>query len=117
MGEFYQVGFRDVVVKLCVVRMYADASEYILVLLGNSDRLSQIVRVRIARPDIQHRDDARFRRALDNLIPIAVKGLSVNMAMGIDEGHFKRAPILTSSKKVAIAGVSSSVSDAAQIMP
>ena len=39
------------------------------------------------------------------------------MAVGIDESHFKRAPTLTSSKNVAIAGVSSSVSEAAQIMP
>src|SRR5687768_6518818 len=111
------MGLSVVVVELRIVWMDADARKHVLVFLSNSNSLPKIVGMRIASPHIQHGRNAGFPRTLDNLVPIVVKRLAVNMAMRIDEGHFKRAPILTSSKNVAIAGVSSSVSEAAQIIP
>src|SRR5436190_3887553 len=106
-----------VVVKLGVVWMDADACVNIFVTFSDRDRLSKIFGMRIAGADRQHYRNARFPRARDNLVPIIIKHCPVNVAVGIDKSHFKRAPILTSSKNVAIAGVSSSVSEAAQIIP
>src|SRR5436190_23142809 len=73
--------------------------------------------MRDARADVKHRRYSRVSSTLNDVVAIRIELLAVNMTVGIDEDHFNRAPILTSSRNVAMAGVSSSVSEAAQIMP
>jgi hypothetical protein len=73
--------------------------------------------VRVACSDIQHSEDSGISRALNDFVPVVVELLAVDMAMRIDKDHFNRAPTFTSSRNVAIAGESSSTSDAAQIIP
>src|SRR5687768_4004782 len=111
------MSFSSIVIEFGIVRVYTDCGVDILILLGNGNSLSKIIRLRITGPDIEHRCNARSSSTLNNLVPVRIKLLAINMTVGIDEDHFKRAPICTSSRNVAIAGVSSSVKDAAQIIP
>ena len=89
LGEFYEMGFGLVVVKLCIVRMNADARVNIIVLFTNRHRTLKIIRVRIARPDRQHRSNASILRPVHDLITVSIKLLAVNMTVGIYKLHFE----------------------------
>src|SRR3954454_25341252 len=110
--------FRFIVEKLCVVRVDPNGRVYMIETLRYRDRSAKVVRTRIASSHVQHRDQACIVSSLNDFFPVDVELFPVDVTMGIHEPHyFKRAPTLTSSRNVAIAGVSSSVNEAAQIIP
>src|SRR5262245_8459367 len=74
------------------------------------------IRRTIARADSHHPLDTRGARALDHQLPIFVELFAVEVAVRIDQPHFKRAPGGMSSWKPARTGLPSST-EAATIMP
>src|SRR5687767_5178513 len=67
--------------------MNADARKDILVFLRNSDGLLEIVRMWVARPDVQHRRNARFPGTLYDFVTVVIELRTVDMAVGIDQDH------------------------------
>ena len=98
-----------------VVRVDADSRIDEGVALGEAERYLEVGRA-VARADGEQARDARGERAFDGLLAIFVELRVVEVAVGIDEGHFRRAPTGMSSWKPARTGLPSAT-DAATIIP
>ena len=83
--ELQKVGFRFVVIELGIVRVHPNARIDIVVMLGNSYRPPKVIRMRVARTDIQHRHNTGLPSPSDHLVTVNLKRLAVNMTMGIKE--------------------------------
>lgn len=73
--------FGVVVIELRVMRVNADRRINIVVLFRDIDCSPKIVRIRIARTDIQHRRDTGLGRPLNYLVTVAVELFAVDMAV------------------------------------
>src|SRR5437764_13900228 len=104
-----------VIIELGIVRMNADRCVNIVVFLSYGNGSLKIVAVRIAGPNIEHHPNTGIFCTLNHIVTVRVELLAVNMAVRVDQHYLSREPTFTSSKNVAIAGVSSCPSDAAQI--
>src|SRR5690606_4501079 len=92
LRKFDQMSFGLVVVQFRVVRMNTDRGPHILITLCNRNRPPKIIRMRITRPNIQHRRHARVPRSFNDLIPVLVKLRPVNMEVRVDQ-HTRRNTI------------------------
>ena len=98
-----------------IMRMNADCGVKCRVFLGEPETGFQIGRT-VAGTDRQHVLDAGGECALDHGLAIFVEFGAVQVAVGVNETHLRRAPTGTSSRKPASTGLPPS-SDAATIMP
>jgi hypothetical protein len=76
-----------IIIKPRIMRMNPDRRVNILKPLRHGYRSPEIIRTRIAGPDIQHRDNTRVPGTLNNFVAINVKLLAVYVAVGIYEGR------------------------------
>ena len=98
-----------------IVRMHADGGVDERIALGQPDGGFQVGRA-VAGADGHHALHAGGAGALDHLLAVGVELGVVQVAVGIDQPHFRRAPTGMSSWKPASTGLPPST-DAATIMP
>src|SRR5205823_2342692 len=92
-----------------IVRMHPDRRVEKWIPIGQPDSRFQVRRT-VARPDSHQPLDSRRPRPLDDGVPVRLKLLIIEMAMGVDKlhfnwVHFSRAPTGTSSRKPASTGL------------
>src|SRR6266851_10021822 len=98
-----------------VVRMHADGGVQRRVTIRQADAGFKIGRS-VASADGHHVLDSGGEGALDHGFAVGIELLTVQMTMGVDQRHLSRAPIGTSSRKLASTGISPS-REAATIIP
>src|SRR5206468_3759536 len=98
-----------------VVRMHADGRVNERILCGQADGNFEIGRT-TAGSDGHHALDAGRAGTFDSGVAVLGELLVIQVAMGIDQLHFSRAPTGISSRKPASTGLPPST-DAATIMP
>src|SRR5712691_6804429 len=98
-----------------IVRMHADGGVKRRVTIGQADAGFKIGRS-VAGTDGHHVLDTGGKGALDHGFAVGIELLTVQMTMGVDQLHLSRAPIGTSSRKLASTGISPS-REAATIIP
>ena len=79
--------FSRVVEKFCVVRMNADRNVDFVVIFSQLNRPFKGSAVRVARPDVEHGRNPGSARSRNDILAISVVFRTVDVAMGIDEGH------------------------------
>src|SRR5580658_222627 len=98
-----------------IVRMHSHGGVYERIATGQADAGFQVGRT-LAGADRQHGFDPRGERPADGLLAVQVELRIVQVAVRIDQLHFRRAPGGMSSWNPASTGLPS-FTDAATIMP
>src|SRR5579872_2372420 len=98
-----------------IVRVDADGRVDEIVPAGETERGFEIGRA-VTRANGHHTRDAGCTGALNGRVAVRVELLVIQMTVGIDQCHFRRAPTGMSSRKLASTGLPPST-EAATIMP